>query len=66
MGHPAKVLAVKTARGFESLPLRQKTKSGSEAKIISKTGKILVVSELAKEYGFKDVDGTQPMPYDTL
>jgi hypothetical protein len=26
----------------------------------------LVVSELAKEYGFKDVDGTQPMPYDTL
>ena len=23
MGHPAKVLAVKTARGFESLPLRQ-------------------------------------------
>lgn len=28
MGHPAKVLTVKTVRGFESLPLRIKTTLG--------------------------------------
>ena len=27
---------------------------------------ILVVADLAKEYGFTDTDGTQPQPYDTL
>ena len=38
----------------------------SDKKIMSKTGNILVAAELAKEYGFKDVDGTQPEPYDKL
>lgn len=34
--------------------------------IIKKTGKVLVAAELAKEYDFKDIDGTQPEPYDEL
>jgi len=38
----------------------------SDKNILLKTGNILVAAELAKEYGFKDVDGTQPEPYDTL
>ena len=38
----------------------------SDKNIISKTGKILVSAELAIEYGFKDLDGSQPVPYDTL
>lgn len=38
----------------------------SDKNIMSKTGHILVAAELAKEYGFKDIDGTQPIPYDTL
>jgi NAD(P)-dependent dehydrogenase (short-subunit alcohol dehydrogenase family) len=38
----------------------------SDEKMMSKTGQILVAAELAKEYSFKDVDGTQPEPYDTL
>lgn len=39
---------------------------GYDKNIMSKTGQILVAAELAKEYGFTDIDGTQPMPYDTL
>jgi dehydrogenase/reductase SDR family protein 1 len=39
---------------------------GSDENIMSKTGQILVAAQLAKEYGFKDIDGTQPLPYDTL
>lgn len=39
---------------------------GSDTNIMSKTGHILVAAQLAKEYGFKDVDKTQPVPYDTL
>ena len=38
----------------------------ADEKYMSKTGQILVAAELAKEYGFKDIDGTQPQPYDTL
>ncbi|WP_423189322.1 SDR family NAD(P)-dependent oxidoreductase [Alkalibacterium sp. f15] len=38
----------------------------SDEKIMSKTGQILIAAELGKEYGFKDIDGTQPEPYDTL
>lgn len=38
----------------------------SDTNILSRTGKILVAAELAKEYGFKDVDGTQPVPYDII
>jgi len=38
----------------------------SDPEIMKKSGEILVVAELAKEYGFTDTDGTQPKPYDTL
>ena len=38
----------------------------SDTNIISKTGQILVAAKLGKEYGFKDVDGTQPLLYDTI
>lgn len=38
----------------------------SDPKILERTGQILVVAELAREYGFTDIDGTQPWPYDTL
>jgi dehydrogenase/reductase SDR family protein 1 len=32
----------------------------TDAKVLDKTGKVLVVAELAREYGFTDVDGSQP------
>jgi len=38
----------------------------SDPEIIKKSGEIQVAAELAKEYGFTDIDGTQPKPYDTL
>lgn len=38
----------------------------SDPAIMKKSGQILVAAELAKEYGFTDIDGTQPKPYDTL
>lgn len=38
----------------------------SDTNIISKTGKTLVAAELGIEYGFKDIYGEQPIPYDTL
>ena len=38
----------------------------SDKEIIKRTGQILVAAELAKEYGFKDIDGTQPEPFDQL
>ncbi len=38
----------------------------SEPEIMKRTGQILVAAELAKEYGFTDTDGTQPIPFDTL
>lgn len=34
--------------------------------VIKKTGQILVAAELAREYGFTDIDGIQPHPYDDL
>jgi len=34
--------------------------------IINKTGRILVAAELAREYGFTDIDGIQPEPFDQL
>ncbi len=34
--------------------------------VISRSGKIQQAAVLAREYGFTDVDGTQPEPYDTL
>lgn len=33
---------------------------------MKKTGQILVAAELAKEYGFTDIDGIQPEPFDKL
>ena len=38
----------------------------SDPNIMQKTGRILVVADLAREYGFKDTDGTQPDPHDEL
>lgn len=38
----------------------------SDNDILNKTGQILVAAELAREYGFSDIDGTQPEPYDQL
>lgn len=34
--------------------------------VLRKSGQILVAAELARDYGFADIDGTQPEPYDTL
>lgn len=31
--------------------------------VASRSGSILTVGELAREYGFTDVDGTQPPPF---
>ena len=42
------------------------TALASDKNIMKKTGHILVAAELAKEYGFTDVDGIQPEPYDQL
>ncbi len=38
----------------------------SDPEIMKKSGQILVAAELAREYNFTDIDGTQPKPYDTL
>lgn len=38
----------------------------SEPDIMKRTGEILVVAELAREFGFTDTDGTQPEPCDHL
>jgi NAD(P)-dependent dehydrogenase (short-subunit alcohol dehydrogenase family) len=35
----------------------------SDANIIEKSGQVLEVGTLAREYGFTDVDGTQPPPF---
>jgi hypothetical protein len=31
--------------------------------VLTKTGGLLTVGELAREYGFTDLDGTQPEPW---
>lgn len=31
--------------------------------MLSRSGETLVVAELAREYGFTDVDGSQPEPF---
>lgn len=33
---------------------------------MKKTGQIVVAADLAKEYNFTDIDGTQPEPFDEL
>ena len=35
----------------------------SDARVIEKTGQLVDVGTLAQEYGFTDVDGTQPEPF---
>ncbi len=32
----------------------------NDARVMDKTGRVLIVAELAREYGFTDVDGTRP------
>jgi dehydrogenase/reductase SDR family protein 1 len=34
--------------------------------VLAKSGQIVVAAELGVEYGFKDLDGTQPVPHDTI
>jgi dehydrogenase/reductase SDR family member 1 len=38
----------------------------ADKNILKKTGQVLVAAELAKEYGFTDIDGIQPEPLDQL
>ena len=35
----------------------------SDARILEKSGQLVEVGTLAREYGFTDVDGTQPAPF---
>jgi hypothetical protein len=35
----------------------------SDPQVINKSGELLEVGALAREYGFTDVDGTQPPPF---
>jgi NAD(P)-dependent dehydrogenase (short-subunit alcohol dehydrogenase family) len=35
----------------------------ADRKVLRHTGKVVCVGDLAKEYGFTDVDGTQPKPF---
>jgi NAD(P)-dependent dehydrogenase (short-subunit alcohol dehydrogenase family) len=35
----------------------------SDPRVIEKTGQLLEVGQLAQEYGFTDVDGSQPPPF---
>ncbi len=34
-----------------------------DPQVMAKSGQLLTVGELAREYGFTDVDGTQPEPF---
>lgn len=45
---------------------RAVTALASDSEIMKRTGQIQLAAELAMEYGFTDIDGTQPIPYDTL
>jgi NAD(P)-dependent dehydrogenase (short-subunit alcohol dehydrogenase family) len=35
----------------------------SDARVVEKSGQLLEVGALAREYGFTDVDGSQPAPF---
>jgi NAD(P)-dependent dehydrogenase (short-subunit alcohol dehydrogenase family) len=39
------------------------TSLAADSKVLAKSGEVLTVGELAKEYGFTDVDGRQPPPF---
>lgn len=39
---------------------------GADPNVLERSGQIQQVARLARDYGFLDVDGTQPMPYDIL
>ncbi len=38
----------------------------ADPNVLGRSGSVLVVATLAREYAFTDTDGTQPEPYDTL
>ena len=38
---------------------------GGDPAVLTKSGQLLYVGDLAKVYGFTDVDGTQPPPFRT-
>ena len=42
---------------------RAVTALANDKDVIAKTGRVLVVAELAKEYDFTDVDGTRPTAF---
>jgi hypothetical protein len=35
----------------------------SDERVIEKSGRLVDVGTLAREYGFTDIDGTQPPPF---
>jgi NAD(P)-dependent dehydrogenase (short-subunit alcohol dehydrogenase family) len=35
----------------------------ADARVIEKSGQLVEVGSLAREYGFEDIDGTQPQPF---
>ncbi len=35
----------------------------ADPNVMEKSGRLLTVGELAREYGFTDIDGTQPEPF---
>lgn len=37
-----------------------------DAHVMARTGRVYAVGTLAREYGFRDVDGRQPLPYDEV
>ena len=70
--YPGYVRTEGVMRGREGEPLpntesplyvgRAAAALAADPQIIKKTGQILLAGELAKEYGFEDIDGTQPQP----
>jgi hypothetical protein len=42
---------------------RAVTTLAADKEIMARTGTLLTVGELAREYGFTDIDGTQPEPF---
>lgn len=56
--NPKKESSIFVGRAIASLAM--------DKNIMKKNGQILVAALLAKEYGFYDVDGTQPDPFDKL
>ena len=52
------------ARGYDLCVMHTSTPSlASDVRVIDKSGQLVEVGTLAREYGFTDVDGTQPQPF---